>query len=83
MKTVRPVIALNGVGVFYLQMSSVGSHSTSGREKKGKKERSGGYIVKFNMVLSELSAKTCFHIVMNYSDELKERKKERSDKNYN
>ena len=33
---VRPVIASNGVP--YLEMMSVGSHSTSGREKKGKKE---------------------------------------------
>ena len=36
---VRPVIASNGVP--FLQMSSVGSHSTSGREKEGKKERAG------------------------------------------
>ena len=37
MKAVRPVIASNGVP--YLQMRSVGSLSTSGREKDGKKER--------------------------------------------
>ena len=36
-KAVRPVIALNGVP--YLQMRSVGSHSTSGRDKKEEKER--------------------------------------------
>ena len=35
----RPVIASNGVP--YLQMRSVGSHSTSGREKEGIKERTG------------------------------------------
>ena len=34
---VRPVIASNGVN--FLQMRSVGSHSTSGREKEGNKER--------------------------------------------
>ena len=32
-KAVRPVIASNGVP--YLQMRSVGSHSTSGRKKEG------------------------------------------------
>ena len=37
---VRPVIASNGV--HFLQMRSVGSHSTSGREKEGNKERAGG-----------------------------------------
>jgi hypothetical protein len=37
MKAVRPVIALSVVS--YLQRRSVESHSTSGREKKGKKER--------------------------------------------
>ena len=36
---VRPVIALNGVP--FLQMRSVGSHSTSGKEKEGKRERMG------------------------------------------
>ena len=36
---VRPVIASNGVP--FLQMRSVGSHSTSGREKEGKNERIG------------------------------------------
>ena len=39
---VRPVIASNGLP--FLQMRSVGSHSTSGREKEGKKERVG-YII--------------------------------------
>ena len=37
MKAVQPVIVLNGVP--YLQMMSVGSHRTSGREKERKKER--------------------------------------------
>ena len=37
MKTERPVIASNGIP--YLQMSSVGSYSTSEREKERKKER--------------------------------------------
>ena len=37
MKAVRPVIASNEV--LHLQMRSVGSHSTSGIEKEGKKER--------------------------------------------
>jgi hypothetical protein len=36
MKTVRPVIASNGIP--YLQMRSVGSHSTSGMEKDGEKK---------------------------------------------
>ena len=36
---VRPVIASNGVP--FLKMRSVGSHSTSGREKEGNKERAG------------------------------------------
>ena len=39
MKAVWPVIASNGVP--YFQMSSVGSHNTSGREKEGKNERTG------------------------------------------
>ena len=33
MKAVGPVITSNGVP--YIQMTSIGSHSTSGREKKG------------------------------------------------
>ena len=37
---VRPVITSNGVP--FLQMRSVGSHSTSGREKEGIKERMRG-----------------------------------------
>ena len=44
MKVVRPFIASNGVP--YIQMRSVGSHSTSGREKngrtEGRKERTKG-----------------------------------------
>ena len=36
LETVRPVIASNGVP--FLQIRSVGTHSTSGREKEGKKE---------------------------------------------
>ena len=43
MKAVRPVIASNGVP--YPQMKSVGSHSTSGREKEGKKTRTGWFLV--------------------------------------
>ena len=39
---VRPVIASNGVP--YLQMRSVGSHSASGTDKKGIKERTGVWI---------------------------------------
>ena len=36
---VRPIITSNGVA--FLKMKLVGSHSTSGREKEGKKERTG------------------------------------------
>ena len=39
MKAVRPVIASKAVP--YLQMRSVGSHSTSGREKEGMERRTG------------------------------------------
>ena len=39
MKAVRPVIASNRVP--YLQIRLVGSHSTSGNQKEGKKERTG------------------------------------------
>ena len=39
MKAVWPVIASNGVP--FLQMRSVGSQSTSEREKEGIKERTG------------------------------------------
>ena len=39
MKVVRSVIASNVV--LYFKMMSVGFHSTTGREKKGKKESSG------------------------------------------
>ena len=39
MKAVRPVIVSNGVPS--LQMNSVGSHSTPGMEKEGKKEMTG------------------------------------------
>ena len=38
-EAVRPVIASNGVP--FLQMRSVGLHSTSEREKEGNKERTG------------------------------------------
>ena len=41
MKAIEPVIASNGAT--YLQTSSVGSHSTSGREMDGKNERRGQY----------------------------------------
>ena len=41
MKAVRPIIASNRI--CHLQMRSVGSHSTSGREKEGNKERTGNY----------------------------------------
>ena len=41
MKAVRPIIASNGVP--YLQMRSVGTHSTSGMEKKEMKERISHY----------------------------------------
>ena len=34
MKAVRPIIISNGIS--YLSMTSVGSHSMSGREKEGK-----------------------------------------------
>ena len=37
--SVRPVIASNGVP--FLQMRSVGSHSTLGKEKEGNKESTG------------------------------------------
>ena len=37
MNAVRPAIASNGFP--YLQMTSIGSHRTSGMEKEGKKER--------------------------------------------
>ena len=36
---VRPVIGSNGFP--FLQMRSIGSHSTSGREKEGNEERTG------------------------------------------
>ena len=39
MKPGRPVIVSNGVP--YLQMRSVGSHTTSGREKEGKRKEKG------------------------------------------
>jgi hypothetical protein len=39
MKVVRPVFASNGVPS--IQMRSVGSHCTSGKEKGGKKKRAG------------------------------------------
>ena len=40
MKAVRPVTASNGV--HSLQIRSVGSYNTSGRDKEGKKEGQGG-----------------------------------------
>ena len=43
MIAVRPVIISNGV--LYLQMRSLGSHSTSAVEKEGKKERTGQYLI--------------------------------------
>ena len=45
MKSVRPVIASNGVT--YLQTKSIGLHSTSWKEKKGKdcKERKGPDVI--------------------------------------
>jgi hypothetical protein len=43
MKAVRRVIASKGVP--YLQMRLVGSHSMSGREKEGNKERTGPYML--------------------------------------
>ena len=56
MKAVQPVVALNGV--FLPQTRSVGSHSTSRREKNGKNERTGkgtfeyeGVIDKFKSLL--------------------------------
>ena len=39
MKSVRPVIASNEVP--YIQITSIGSHGMSGRDKEGKKERIG------------------------------------------
>jgi hypothetical protein len=39
MKAVRAVISSNGVP--YLQMRLMGSHSMSGMEKEGQKERTG------------------------------------------
>ena len=39
MRALRPVIASNGIP--YLQMTSVGSHSTPGREREEKKESLG------------------------------------------
>ena len=40
MKAVRPAIASSGP---YLQMRSVGSYNTPGREKEGNEERAGYY----------------------------------------
>ena len=37
MKALRPIIASNGVP--YIQMTPLGSHSTSGSEKEGKNEK--------------------------------------------
>ena len=49
MKGVRRVIASNGVP--YPQMRSIGSHSTSGREKHANKERTGIYFILFSPFL--------------------------------
>ena len=64
MKSVRPVFA--SYGVSYLQMRSVGAHSTSGRKegrKEGRKGR-GGQIQYENMYLCKLLNKEtvcCIH----------------------
>ena len=47
-KAVEPFIS-NGVP--YLQMRSVGSHSTSGREKEGTKERRSSYILQYLLTI--------------------------------
>ena len=39
MKAVRPAIASNGIS--YIQLRSIGSHCTSGREKEGNQEKVG------------------------------------------
>ena len=44
----RPLIASNGIP--FLQMRSVGSHSTSGREKEGIKESTGVGLVRWNLL---------------------------------
>ena len=50
MKTVQPVIALNGIS--YLKMASIGSYSTSEREKKKiKKERMGNLAIGLGFLL--------------------------------
>jgi hypothetical protein len=55
----QPVIASNGVP--FLQMKSVGSHSTSGREKEGKEGMHGGkaviFLVRGLQVLREITLK--------------------------
>ena len=48
---VQPVIVSNGVP--FLQMRSVGSHSTSGREKEGNKERTGWTLERRKMPISK------------------------------
>jgi hypothetical protein len=50
---VRPVIASNKAP--YLQMRSVESHGTSGREKEGSKERTGLILRCKNAITSLLS----------------------------
>ena len=52
-KTVRPFIAQEGISS--LQMRSVGSYSTSGKEEEGKKERTGGEnLIVFLYISSDL-----------------------------
>ena len=55
MKSVRPVIASNGVS--YLQMISVGSHSTPEREKEGKDEASMFYVHNYIFAYTDLRMK--------------------------
>ena len=51
----RPVIASNGIP--FLQMRSVGSHSMSGREKEGNKERMGSSSVNIAIDASQFYEK--------------------------
>ena len=60
---VRPLIASNGVP--FLQMRLVGSHSTSGREKEGSKERMGWDFVFFNIPRYVRGA--CSNVLCTYS----------------
>ena len=47
MKVVRPIISSNGIP--YFQMTLLKSHSTSGKEKGGKKERMG-IVIQFSNI---------------------------------